>query len=137
LRRQPGVRSARFNEAAGSILVEYDSAALTETTLLLGLPVSNATAPAVAGQTMPSSPAARAVARGWWAADSYLARVSDGRADLRTLVPAVLALLAAQQLLLQGELQAVPWHALLWYSYNLFFQFHLEMRQPPGLLKNG
>ena len=48
------------------------------------------------------------------------------------LLPLALVLLALRQLLKQGDLQATPWHALLWYSYNLFYQFHPEMRNPPS-----
>jgi hypothetical protein len=50
------------------------------------------------------------------------------------LLPLALALLAARQLFLQGELGAAPWHALLWYSYSIFYQFHPEIRGRHGEL---
>jgi hypothetical protein len=64
--------------------------------------------------------------------DRALARATGGHLDLKLLVPLGLALLALRELMRQGELQSAPWHALLWYSYNLFYQFHPEMRNPPS-----
>jgi heavy-metal-associated domain-containing protein len=132
LREQRGVRAARFNAASQSIVVEYDPAAVTEAVLLRRLPVAERAGPPSRAAQAPSSAAAEAVIRRWWEADRSLARATANRVDLRTLVPLALALLAVRQLLLAGELEAAPWHALLWYSYNIFYQFHPETRQPPG-----
>ena len=132
LSRRPGVRSARYNPVSGSVVVEYDPSALPEATLMSELPAVDAAQAREDLAPPPSTPAARAVSRGWWEADAFLGRVSSGWMDLRTLVPAALALLAGRQLFLQGELGAAPWHALLWYSYNLFYQFHPEMHGPPA-----
>jgi hypothetical protein len=64
-----------------------------------------------------------------------LARISGGRADLRLLVPLAFALLAVRELIRQGELQSAPWHALLWYSYNVFYHFYGDLlhQQPEGM----
>jgi len=127
---RPGVRSARYNPASGSVLVEYDPAALPEAALIRDLPVVEA---ALERERLvpPSTPIARSVARGWWETDAFLSRVSRGQMDLRMLLPLSLLLVALRQLFLQGELGAAPWHALLWYSYNLYYQFHPEIRAPP------
>ena len=130
---RPGVRAARYHPASGSIVVEYDPELLREAALVSELPVVPASlAPALPPVT--STPVARAVSRGWWQSDSYLARLSGGRMDMKTLLPLALALLAVRQLFLQGELGAAPWHALLWYSYSIFYQFHPELRGRQGQL---
>jgi heavy-metal-associated domain-containing protein len=131
LSHRPGVRSARYNPASGSVVVEYDPGALSEAALMGALPVVPAPAARETEVPTTSTPAARAVSRGWWEADAFLARASGGRMDMKLLLPLALALLAVRQLVLQGELGAAPWHALLWYSYNLFYQFHPEMRGRP------
>jgi hypothetical protein len=138
LRRRRGVRSARFNPVSGSVVVEYDPAALTETALLGDLPAVEAPGPAVAPpgpgpriSAARSSQPARALTRCWWETDAALARASGGWIDLKLLVPLALALLAVRQLLRRGQLQDLSWHGLLWYSYNLFYHFHPELRNPP------
>lgn len=127
---RPGVRSARYSPASGSVVVEYDPDALSEAVLTRDLPIIEGTVERE-GAAPPSTPAARAVARGWWETDAFLARISRGQMDLRTMLPLALLLVALRQLFLQGELGAAPWHALLWYSYNLYYQFHPEIRDPP------
>jgi hypothetical protein len=131
LSARPGVRSARYSPASGSVLVEYDPDALSEAALQRELPLLEAPVVGASPGLPPSTPAARAVSRSWWNADAWVGKVSSGRMDLRTLLPVALLLVAARQVLLQGELGAAPWHALLWYSYNLFYQFHPEIREPP------
>jgi hypothetical protein len=128
---RPGVRSARYSPASGSIVVEYDPVALPEAALMREFPLREAPAAPGSPAPPPSTPAAPAVTRGWWEADAFLGRMTSGQIDLRTLLPLALLLVAVRQLFLQGELGAAPWHALLWYSYNLFYQFHPEMRDPP------
>jgi cation-transporting P-type ATPase C len=137
LRRQPGIRGARFNAASGSIVVEYDPAALPQAVLLDSLPVTSPDpAEPIAGAADP--PAADSLRRCWWEANAALARLSGGRADLRLLVPLALALLAVRGLIRQGEMGSAPWHALLWYSYNVFYHFYGDaLRQPPGDLAVG
>lgn len=132
LSQRPGVRCARYNPASGSVVVEYDPGALPEAVLIDALPVAARPAASERTAPVPSTPAARAVSRGWWEANAALARASGGRMDLTLLLPLALALLAARQLFLLGELGAAPWHALLWYSYNIFYQFHPELRRRPG-----
>jgi hypothetical protein len=131
LSARPGIRSARYSPASGSVVVEYDPAALSESALMRELPAVEAPVVGESPGLPPGTPAARAVAQGWWNADAFLGRISGGQLDLRTLAPLALLLVAVRQLFLQGELGAAPWHALLWYSYNLFYQFHPEMREPP------
>ena len=132
LREQPGVRGARHSGASGSIVVEYDPAAVSQGALLRGLPVGPEPAPASLKRAARSSPAAHALTQCWWNADAALARATGGWLDLRTLVPLALAVLAVRQILRQGDLPAASWHALLWYSYNVFYHFHPELRLPPG-----
>ena len=134
LREQPGVRQARFNSASGSVIVEYDPATITMAALTRELPVAPVSPAAIivsAPRVTRSSPAARLITERWWEMNDWVARRSGGGVDLRTLAPLALVLIAIRQLLIQGELEAAPWHALLWYSYNLFFQFHPEMGRPP------
>ena len=132
LSQRPGVRSARYRPTSGSVVVEYDPRAVREAALIGELPGARAPAARAGAAPMESTPAARAVSRGWWEADAFLARASGGRMDLKMLLPLALALLAVRQLFLQGALGAAPWHALLWYSYNVFYQFHPEMRGRQG-----
>jgi hypothetical protein len=134
VRRQPGVRSARFNPGSGSIVVEYDPSMLPPAALLRDLPVAPPEAPTPSRSPAGTS-AADILAHGWWEANAVLARISGGRADLRLLVPLALALLAVRELIRQGELQSAPWHALLWYSYNVFYHFYGDLlhQQPEGM----
>jgi hypothetical protein len=130
LSQRPGVRSARYNPTSGSVVVEYDPAAVQAAALMEELPL----APPGGEPPGESTPIARAVSRGWWASDGSLSRLTGGWMDMKTLLPLALALLAVRQLFLQGELGAAPWHALLWYSYNIFYQFHPELRGREGEL---
>jgi hypothetical protein len=129
LRAQRGVHTARFNPGSGSIVVEYDPGAVTETALLSGLSVA---APTVApSDVAPSkSPFAHALTTSWWSADTFLSRATGGWIDLRTLIPLALALLALRQITRSG-FEAASWHTLLWYSYNILYHFNPELRQPP------
>src|SRR5437868_6263973 len=84
---RPGIRSARYSPASGSVVVEYDPDALTEAALMGDLPPVEAPVVGPSPGLPPSTPAARAVARGWWDADAFLGRLSSGQMDLRMLVP--------------------------------------------------
>jgi hypothetical protein len=134
LREQQGVRSARFNPVSGSIVVEYNPAAVTETALLSGLPVATptvATSTVATSDVAPSaSPIAHTLTTAWWNADTLLARATSGWIDLRTFIPLALALLALRQIA-RGGFEAASWHTLLWYSYNIMYHFNPELRQPP------
>src|SRR5260221_14773153 len=94
LSHRPGVRSARYNPVSGSVVVEYDPSALPEAALMSELPAVESSLARESPSPPPSTPTARAVARGWWEADAFLGHLSSGWMDLRTLVPLALALLA-------------------------------------------
>src|SRR5947209_4368037 len=67
LRGQPGVRAARFNPASGSLVVEYDPAAITDTALMRELPAAALPLPREgASAAAGSTPAARALTSNWW-----------------------------------------------------------------------
>jgi hypothetical protein len=130
LRERPGVRAARYHSTSGSLIVEYDPAVLPAAALRRDLPIlPDEAAPRIETENLA---AARAVTTAWWEANASVARVSGGRVDLRMIVPLALVLLAVRQLIILGELEAAPWHALLWYAYNLFYQFHPEIARPPA-----
>src|SRR5438445_1309195 len=66
LSARPGIRSARYSPGSGSIVVEYDSVALPEAVLMRDLPLLDAPVDRRSSAPPPSTPAARAVTRGWW-----------------------------------------------------------------------
>jgi Protein of unknown function (DUF5132) len=54
-----------------------------------------------------------------------VAKITNGVADLRLLLPLGLAILAMRQLLEQGlEFEDIPWYTLAWYAFDAFIKLN-------------
>jgi hypothetical protein len=129
----PGVREVRKNPLASSIVINYDAHALDLPALLAAIAQAGVTfvTPSDAREDSTDAAAestslARSLTAFFDKADRRLADATSGAADLRTLVPLGLAVLAAREVL-AGRVTAAPWYALLWYAVDSFIKL-----QKPG-----
>ncbi|MHB2021032.1 MAG: HMA2 domain-containing protein [Candidatus Xenobia bacterium] len=60
--------------------------------------------------------------------DSGIERISGGFLNLRTLIPLTFLGFAIKRIIVDGNIEAVPVHALLWYSYSTFHNMHLQLQ---------
>jgi hypothetical protein len=121
----PGVRSVQFNALARSMVVTYDAHILDSDDLLAaalraGISFSSEPDP---NDGMGAIPAVdETVVDFFRDADERVRESLGGAADLRTLVPAGLVLLALREIA-AGRLVSPPWYVLLWYSFETFVKF--------------
>ncbi len=56
-----------------------------------------------------------------------VARMTNGVADLRVILPLGIGLLSLQQLLRKGfQLEEIPWYILAWYAFDIFTRLNFE-----------
>ncbi|MDQ6748423.1 MAG: hypothetical protein M3010_10020 [Candidatus Dormibacteraeota bacterium] len=56
---------------------------------------------------------------------------TDGKADLRLIVPAALGVLAIRQVLKDARsLSQAPWYVLVYYAFDSFYKMNAEMTEP-------
>lgn len=56
-----------------------------------------------------------------------VARMTNGVADLRVILPVGIGLLSLQQLLRKGfQLEEIPWYILAWYAFDIFTRLNFE-----------
>jgi hypothetical protein len=120
----PGVRSVQTNSLARSMVVTYDDRAVGLPDLLEA--ATRAGMRFVSEEENTSGtpgfrPVDQTIASFFRDADERVRESLGGAADLRTLVPAGLALLALREIL-AGRLVGAPWYALLWYSFDSFLK---------------
>jgi hypothetical protein len=118
----PGVFGVRKNSLARSVVVSFDPGAIGLDDLLDAVTrVGIAIEPLVESPAMrlPDHPLDESITEVFRSADERVRERTRGKADLRTLVPVGLAVLAARELL-AGRLAAAPWYVLLWYSFSSF-----------------
>ncbi len=122
----PGVRGVRTNPLARSLVVTYDPQALAFPDLLALAARAGVTISGQEGATegKPGN-LNEAVTTVFDRADRRMAELTRGSADLRTLVPLSLGVLAAREVM-AGRLAAAPWYVLAWYAFDSF----VKLRKP-------
>jgi hypothetical protein len=124
-----GVQQVRPNALASSIVVYYDDGVVSVSGLLDALARAGLTV--VDSTTVPAPPAershlARSIESFFGSADGEVTRLTNGRTDLRTLVPIGLGALALREIL-AGRVGPAPWFTLAWWAFDSFLKLH-----PPG-----
>lgn len=123
-----GVLEVRRNPSARSITVRYDPKTASLPAMLAAVSRAGVTVEAPSPSAASAAPypgptdASVAVATTVGRADRWIAEQTGGKADLRTLVPLGLAILAAREVI-GGRAVAVPWYALAWYAFDSFQKF--------------
>jgi hypothetical protein len=129
-----GVYDVETTPRTGSVVIHYDPAELdaaglinlARTANLLALDPLPGDDESFANSQAAGTPAERVV-RTFREVDARLAEVTQGRWDLRSLVPAALGLLALRQMVRSfGELGAAPWYVLAWYAFDSFWKLNQE-----------
>ena len=118
----PGVFGVRKNPSARSVVVTFDPDSLGLDDLLeavtrVGIAIEPLQEPP--GVRLPERSLDQSIVEVFRSADERVRRRTQGRADLRTLVPVGLAVLAVREVL-AGRIAAAPWYVLLWYSFSSF-----------------
>jgi hypothetical protein len=116
------VRAVQVNPVVHSIVVTFDARAASTEDLLSDIGRAIQLVPSEVEPVRQGPPLRRldeSIVTFFRAADQQIEKKTGGFADLRTLLPVGLAALAAREFL-AGRLIAVPWYALLWYSFDSF-----------------
>ncbi len=136
LARMRGVTRSEHNQRTGSLLVEYQPG-VAEPEAILAFVADTADldryAPKPAVPVEPGLVAIEAVRE----LNAITYELTGKRMDLRTIVPAGLAGLAAYAFLDQEGQRLPRWDNLLYWSYNIFVQLHrsdveIESAPPPA-----
>jgi hypothetical protein len=127
----PGVTSAVWSPVTRGLLVRYDAQRADEQAIIDAIaeqaqvdvappaqPESNGVRPTVTG----------AVISLFGDVDARVTRVSGGALTLGMLVPAVLTLWAARELL-RGRAAPLAWSSALWYAHGLFRDYAFPGRE--------
>ena len=135
----PDVQDVRITPRTGSVVITYDPASLDtprlidltrRTSLLAVTPAARAEA------ARPPSLTAQRVIQTFGEVDARLAELSNGRWDLRSVVPFLFSSLALRQALRDfGSIGAAPWYVLAWYAFDSFWKLNERQRaratEPP------
>lgn len=133
------IASVTTNERTGSVLVHYDHQKLTKADLLellwdaglvarelIGaeeIPEDLGRDPAASG--VPHSATATTLLDALTDLDQRLSKLTNGKLDVKLLVPTGLGLLAIRQIAMNGlGLSQVPGYVLLWYTFDSFYKLH-------------
>ncbi len=129
LEAHPDVSDVRTNVKTGSIVVHHkrensSREAVYSTLKDLGIIFNHV--------THGESDAGAEVANAFADLNQRVADATDGRVDLRFLVPLGLGTLAVRQLLVKGlQLEIVPWYVLAWYAFDSFIKLHYTHKGQP------
>ena len=130
-----GVQQVRPNALASSLVVHYDGGEVSVSVLLdalarAGLTVVDSSPPPAPAPAGDRSRVARSIESFFGSADGEVTRLTNGTADLRTLVPIGLGALALREIL-AGRVGAAPWYTLAWWAFDSFLQLHHRPASPP------
>lgn len=135
----PGVEDVRITPRTGSVVIRFDPAALDVDRLgwlareaeILALEPG-----AAAAADRPPSLTAQRVMRTFGEVDARLAELTEGRWDLRSVVPFAFGALALRQAIGDfGALGAAPWYVFAWYAFDSFWKLNEQRRRsdaPPS-----
>lgn len=138
LGERPGMRTVTTDNRTGSALLTYNPSELSPEAVIdlvreAHAALAELNAPGVADLMDQTSAAARAIAHRFETADQRVLVATDGRLDLRMLVPVVLGGLSVRQFARQGvDLKSIPWYVLAWYSFDSFIKLHAGRGFGPG-----
>lgn len=131
MREHDGVRSVSTNERTGSALITFDPEHLDPEGVVRILrtaheALDDLVPPAIAEHLDRSaSEVAEAVQARASRANQRVLKATDGRVDLRMLVPIGLAGVGLRQLLREGPaLASIPWYVLCYYAFDTFVKLH-------------
>jgi hypothetical protein len=122
LTQQPGVRTVQANSLVGSVVVTYDEGEVRLEHILSTFEQSGVTVSTDLtqnGGASPVRPLDQTISSFFGSHDERVRRRTGGFLDLRTMIPAGLAVLAAREIL-AGRAVAAPWYALAWYAYSSY-----------------
>jgi hypothetical protein len=125
-----GVRRVQANPATGSLLLLYDPELLTLDQLLLAADAANIAVVLPGDQShQPEpddlTPLARGINSAFGRLNRALFAFTGGKLDVRTVLPLGLAAGSLRQIARSGgNVRAVPWYVLLWYSFEVFTKFN-------------
>lgn len=137
------VRNLEVNPTTGSVLVHINPAdpveMLLEDIAGVGYLVQRLTVPRSRRKAAPTRPPRVPHSQGSRQVSNVLATMNkkvhdatDGKADLRVIVPAALGVLAIRQLLKDTKsLSQAPWYVLVYYAFDSFYKLNDEMTEPP------
>lgn len=127
----PGITSVRTDPRTGSALLtwdpeQFDLAAAVELCRKAHVALRDIAPPRVADVLeRPLSQAASRLVERVSTANRRVHDATDGRVDLRFLVPAGFAALSLRQLLRTGpSVASMPWYALAYYAFDSFVKLH-------------
>jgi hypothetical protein len=137
-----GVREVQVTPQTGSVVVRFDPAQLDLERLLAQdrprqlVVLERADRPEDLKKTVPTSLTAVRIQRTFHEVDVRLSELSQGRWDLRSVVPAAFGVLALRQIVTNfGELAGIPWYVLAWYAFDSFWKLNEQSRvarqEPP------
>jgi hypothetical protein len=143
LSEHPAIASVATNPRTGSVLVQYDHHRLTKDDVrellwdcglvardLLGaeeIPEGLGRESEIGpkSEAVPHSTTATTLLDALTDLDQRLSRATNGKLDIKLLVPASLGLLALRQVAINGlGLIEVPGYVLLWYTFDSFYKLH-------------
>ncbi|MGI8609827.1 MAG: HMA2 domain-containing protein [Candidatus Dormibacteria bacterium] len=138
------VRRIEVNSSTGSVLLHHDPEdpveMLLEDIAGIGYLVQKLTAARSRGRArarkvpprVPHSQGSRKVSNALATMNQKVHEATDGRADLRLIVPAALGALAIRQVLKDAKsLSQAPWYVLVYYAFDSFYKLNDEMTEPP------
>jgi hypothetical protein len=136
LEGQGAVHEVRRNPTAKSVLVRYDPDTADIATLLaafleagVNIVLDNDPVDEVLRDVSELPDLGGSIGAFFTSADRRVAEVTGGRADLKTLVPVGLGILAVRELFM-GRAVAAPWYVLAWYAFDSFIKLRHNINQP-------
>jgi hypothetical protein len=127
----PGVTSAAWSPLTRGLLVLYDPERASEATIVAAIADHaqvEVGSPEQASANGDRPTLAATVVSLFSAADTRVAAATGGALTLGVLVPAVLTLWAARELL-RGRATPMAWSSALWYAHGLFRDYALPSRE--------
>jgi hypothetical protein len=142
----PDVEEIRMTPRSGSIVLVYDPDALTSRSLIARLRDARLLAldpPDVDlyAQQVPLSDTAQGIRRTFTGVNARLSEITDGKWDLRSVVPFAFGALALRSLIADpAVIGAAPWYVLAWYAFDSFWklnQDHVVVEKADDLTKHA
>ncbi|GAC1335539.1 MAG: hypothetical protein NVSMB17_18580 [Candidatus Dormibacteria bacterium] len=140
-----GVRRLEVNPTTGSVLLHHDPDDPVEMLLeeigAIGYLVHRLTSAAPGRKagprrgrgapSVPHSQGSRQVRDALVTMNKKVHDATNGKADLRLIVPAALGVLAVRQVLRDAKsLSQAPWYVLVYYAFDSFYKLNDEMTEP-------
>jgi hypothetical protein len=128
--RAKRVRQVDANQSTGSLLVSFSADdpidLIVDDLRAVGIEVVAAIRPMV-GPVRTQSTGAAVVRQVMGKANEQLHQITEGKVDLRLVVPAIYLTLGVRNLLIQrARLRDATWYQLLYWSFDSFFKLHQE-----------